>query len=62
MNYSRHVPKSDVMQYDNTADVTLPKKRGAAADDDDEKPVAKKIKVLFLGMAIRRVFGGCDSY
>merc|ERR1719360_230717 len=41
----RHVPKSDVMQYDNTADVTLPKKRGAAADDDDEKPVAKKIKV-----------------
>jgi len=41
----RHVPKSDVLQYDNTADVTLPKKRGAAADDDDEKPVAKKIKV-----------------
>ncbi len=42
----RHVPASSVQEYNDSGDVTLAKKRGADEEEEDEKPVAKKIKVL----------------
>merc|ERR1711913_34834 len=43
--FDKYESKTEVVEYKDAADVTIPKKRSIDESDDDEKPATKKIKV-----------------
>merc|ERR1712154_462624 len=43
--FYKYESKTEVVEYKDAADVTIPKKRSIDESDDDEKPATKKIKV-----------------
>merc|ERR1711874_10310 len=43
--FDKYGSKTEVVEYKDAADVTIPKKRSIDESDDDEKPATKKIKV-----------------
>merc|ERR1711981_1243134 len=42
--FDKYESKTEVVEYKDAADVTIPKKRSIDESDDDEKPATKKMK------------------